>query len=98
MSPATISIATLKSYGHHTLLQVLRPYPTDRCPVVGHRLSWLDVLVINTLPILVHDGHAGCDALFPFGAHAYHLTIQGQGFCQAEGNQRPRNKYHGLGF
>jgi hypothetical protein len=73
----------------HTLLQVLRPDPTDGCPVVSHWLSWLDVLVINTLPILVHDRHTGCDALFPFGTHAYHLTIQGQGFCQARGTKGP---------
>lgn len=91
MSPPTITPphSNLIDIGH-TLLQVLRPDPTDGCPVVSHWLSWLDVLVINTLPILVHDGHTGHDAFFPFGTHAYHLTIQGQGFCQSGGTKGPR--------
>lgn len=73
-----------------TLRQVLGPDPTDRRPVVGHRLGRLHVLVINTLPELVHQRHAGQHALVPLGAHAHHLTVQGQGSRQAAGEPRVR--------
>lgn len=65
-----------------TCIYILGANATNSCSVIGHLFCRLDILVINALSKLVHDGHTSHDALFTLGPHSHHLAVHGHGSCQ----------------
>ena len=67
-----------------TVFNIFGSDTTDGGSVVGDFLPRLDILVVDAVAKVVHDGNSGQDAVLATITHTHHLTIHADDFGSSE--------------